>query len=384
MTSDSELLIGVMSGTSMDGADAVLAAFHGARIEVVAHHHLPYDHALRQRLFALQTKSDNELEHALLVAQDLAHHYAAVITQLIDQQPRLKSGLRAVAVHGQTIRHRPSLGFTLQLNAPALLAELLELDVICDFRTRDVAAGGQGAPLVPAFHACVFGDPHEHRAVLNLGGMANLTDLPPGAIDQQVTLRGWDTGPGNVLLDYWFKVSHPDSDEMFDRGGAFAGQGQVDQALLARLMDDPWFLLPPPKSTGREQFDGHWLQQRLKQVATPAPADVQATLSQLSAESAASMLAREMPSTERLIVCGGGVYNQDLMARLEKAVAAQLSRSIAVVSSGRMGVLPEHVEAAAFAWLGHCYLHRRAGNSASVTGARGPRVLGALYPGAPA
>jgi anhydro-N-acetylmuramic acid kinase len=220
--------------------------------------------------------------------------------------------------------------------------------------------------------------------VLNLGGMANLTDLPPGAIDQQVTLRGWDTGPGNVLLDYWFKVSHPDSHEMLDRNGAFAAQGQVDQALLARLMDDPWFLLPPPKSTGREQFDGHWLQERLKQVATPAPANVQATLSQLSAESAASMLAREMPSTERLIVCGGGVYNQDLMARLEEAVARQLSRSIAVVSSGQMGVLPEHVEAAAFAWLGHCYLHRRAGNSASVTGARGPRVLGALYPGAPA
>lgn len=381
MASDTELLIGVMSGTSMDGADAVLAAFTGQRIEVLAHHHQAYSHELQQSLYQLQAKSDNELEHAQLAALQLAHHYADVVQQLIEKQDVARNALRAVAVHGQTIRHRPSLGFTLQLNAPARLAELLGVDVICDFRTRDVAAGGQGAPLVPAFHAAVFGDHSEHRAVLNLGGMANLTDLPPGVIDQQLTLRGWDTGPGNVLLDYWFKASHPGRPAQIDSGGEFAAAGKVDDALLARLLDDPWFLLPPPKSTGREQFDWHWLEARMKVAATRPASDVQATLAELTAETVASMLAREIPSAQRLIVCGGGVYNNDLMARLESAVARHMKRKIAVGSSAQLGVLPEHVEAAAFAWLGHCYLHRRAGNSASVTGARGPRVLGALYPG---
>ena len=381
MESDTEFLIGVMSGTSMDGADAVLAAFQGDRIEVIAHHHLPYRPELQQSLYQLQSKSDNELEHAQLAALQLAHHYASVVLQLISKAGVERKTLRAVAVHGQTIRHRPSQGFTLQLNAPAQLAELLGVDVICDFRARDVAAGGQGAPLVPAFHAAVFGAQHEHRAVLNLGGMANLTDLPPGGIDQHVTLRGWDTGPGNVLLDHWFKASHPDSPEQLDREGAFAARGRVDQALLARLLDDPWFDLPPPKSTGREQFDVPWLSERLPKDGAPAAADVQATLAQLTAETVADMLAREIPKTERLLVCGGGVYNKDLMARLESAVARRLNRSVAVVSSEALGVLPEHVEAAAFAWLGHCFLHRRAGNSVSVTGARGARVLGALYPG---
>lgn len=381
MSPDLELLIGIMSGTSMDGADAVLAAFHGGRIEVLAHHHLPYHRALQQSLFQLQSKSDNELENAQLAALQLAHHYASVVQQLIGKQGIDQKTLRAVAVHGQTIRHRPSQGFTLQLNAPAQLAELLGIDVICDFRSRDVAAGGQGAPLVPAFHAAVFGHATEHRAVLNLGGMANLTDLPAGGIDQQITLRGWDTGPGNVLLDFWFKASQPDSREQLDRDGAFAASGQVNDALLARLLDDPWFALPPPKSTGREQFDAHWLSGRLWHDSTAHASDVQATLSQLTAQTVADMLAREIPGAERLLVCGGGVYNKDLMARLEKAVAIRLKRRIPVVSSGQFGVLPEHVEAAAFAWLGHCFLHRRPGNSASVTGARGARLLGALYPG---
>ena len=381
MTTETELLIGVMSGTSMDGADAVLASFHAERIEVLAHHHLPYPPDLQQSLYQLQRPSDNEIEHAQLAAIGLARHYAQVVLQLIDRHGIDKRMVRAVAVHGQTIRHRPSLGFTLQLNAPAQLAELLGIDVICDFRTRDVAAGGQGAPLVPAFHAAVFGDLVEHRAVLNLGGMANLTDLPPGGIDQHVTLRGWDTGPGNVLLDYWFKTAHPQSLEQLDRNGAFAASGKVDQQLLSRLLAEPWFALPPPKSTGREQFDAHWLSGRLSQDPVLAPADLQATLAQLTAETIGAALGSQMPGVARLLVCGGGVYNKDLMARIGGAVAEHLKRTIAVESSEQFGVLPEHVEAAAFAWLGHCFLHRRAGNSASVTGARGARVLGALYPG---
>jgi anhydro-N-acetylmuramic acid kinase len=374
------LVIGIMSGTSLDGADAVAARIEGDHVEILGHAHRAYDTGLRASLMRLQAPSADELDLASIVAQQLARHYADLSGRLLAEQGIAKSAVRAIAVHGQTIRHRPAAGYTLQLNAPALLAELTGIDVIADFRSRDVAAGGHGAPLVPAFHAAVFGDAKEHRAALNLGGMANLTDLPAGVGDAGALLRGWDTGPGNVFLDAWFGLHHPGHADGFDRDGAYASQGQVDAALLELLLDDPWFKLPPPKSTGRDQFNAHWLEQRLQQRAGLDPVAVQATLAELTATTVVEMLALEIRDAKRLIVCGGGVNNLDLMSRLARLAAARLGPHVVVESSKPYGVLPEHVEATAFAWLGVRFLRREPGNRTSVTGARGERVLGALYP----
>jgi anhydro-N-acetylmuramic acid kinase len=369
-----------MSGTSMDGADAVLAAFEDQRVAVLGHHHLPYAKPLTARLFKLQTPQYNEIEEAKLAALDLAQHYARVIAELIEKESFERSGIRAVALHGQTIRHRPELGYSVQINAPATVAELVNLDVICDFRSRDIAAGGQGAPLVPAFHAAVFSEKEEHRAVLNLGGMANLTDLAPGIASADRPVRGWDTGPGNVLLDHAYRLSHPDAHQGFDDRGHFAASGTSNQALLDRLLSEPWFGLPPPKSTGRERFDWHWLEEHLQCHPDLHAADLQATLAELTAQTVAASVAQEIPEARRLIVCGGGVANHDLLQRLAKALARRSGRDIPVESSEMYGVLPAHVEATAFAWLGERFLRREAGSRSSVTGARGPRVLGALYP----
>ncbi len=374
------MLIGIMSGTSLDGADAVLVRFEGDHSHVLGHAHRAYDSKLRAALLELQAPATNEIDFASLTAQQLAHHYAGLCATLLNQLGIDASAVQAVAVHGQTIRHRPAAGYTLQLNAPALLAELTGIDVIADFRSRDVAAGGHGAPLVPAFHAAVFGDAAEHRAALNLGGIANLTDLPGGVGAASAPLRGWDTGPGNVFLDHWFSMQHPDHADGFDRNGAYAASGEVEPKLLELFLNDPWFQLSPPKSTGRDQFNGTWLEARLKNCPGVAPASVQATLSELTASTVVAMLAREIKGVKRLIVCGGGVKNADLMSRLARLATAYLGDHVAIESSDRFGVLPEHVEATAFAWLGLRFLLREPGNRASVTGARGERVLGALYP----
>lgn len=357
--------VGLMSGTSLDGVDGVLAELDETRLEVVAHVHRPFPEALRAELLALNQPGPNELHRAALAANGVAEAYAEVVS-LLGARP---GAVRAVGAHGQTVRHRPGefdgTGYTVQLLNAALLAERCGLDVVCDLRSRDVAAGGQGAPLVPAFHAQRFAEPGRDVAVLNLGGIANLTLLPATG-----DVRGFDCGPGNALLDHWIgeRRGLP-----YDDGGAWAASGRVDAAWLAALLAEPFFALPPPKSTGRDLFHPGWL----RVPAGLADEDVMATLAELTVRGAADALARHAPRTQRLLVCGGGARNAHLMARL-----AALRPGCTVESTAAAGIPPDQVEALAFAWLAWAHTQRRAGNLQKVTGARGPRVLGALVPGA--
>lgn len=359
------LFVGLMSGTSLDGVDGVLADLDEHRLQTQAHVHLPFPDALRAELLALNQPGPDELRRAALAANGVAEVYAEVVRRL--DAPAVC--VRAIGAHGQTVRHRPGefdgTGYTIQLLNGALLAERTGIDVVCDLRSRDVAAGGQGAPLVPAFHAQRFAEPGRDVAVLNLGGIANLTLLPAAG-----DVRGFDCGPGNALLDHWIATRRG---LPYDDAGRWAASGRVDAAWLATLLADPFFALPPPKSTGRDLFHPGWL------TVPPqlAGEDVMATLAELTVRGAADALARHAPATSRLLVCGGGARNDHLMARL-----AALRPGCTVESTAAAGIPPDQVEALAFAWLAWAHTQKRAGNLVQVTGARGPRVLGALYPGA--
>jgi anhydro-N-acetylmuramic acid kinase len=366
-----ERFIGLMSGTSLDGADGVVADFSDGRIAVLAHASAPFSDALRSELLALNTPGDNELHRAALAANGLVRVYASVVRQLLDDTSLGPADIAAIGAHGQTVRHRPGafdgVGYTLQLNSPALLAELCGIDVVADFRSRDVAAGGQGAPLVPAFHRAVFGRPDQTLAVLNIGGISNLSVLPADG----GTVLGFDCGPGNALMDHWCQVH---TGRPFDDGGRWAASGQVQPMLLARMRAEPFFADAPPKSTGRDLFHPAWLQAMLGD-APPPPADVQATLTELTATACAYDVRRYGHGASELIVCGGGARNDHLMARL-----AALLPQLKVGASTDHGLPPQQVEATAFAWLARATVRREPGNLASVTGAHGARVLGAVYP----
>ena len=380
------LYIGLMSGTSMDGVDGVLAEFPPVRetrasgapaLRVRAHAHARMPEALAAELLALNAAGPNELERAALAANAIARLQAEVVAHLLDQSGMAASEVDAVGSHGQTVRHRPGefdgTGFTLQLNNGALLAEACGIDVVCDFRSRDVAAGGQGAPLVPAFHQDVFGGAAA-SAVLNVGGIANLTLLPPAEQAPAAGgLRGFDCGPGNALMDHWCRLH---TGAPYDDDGRWAASGRVDDGLLSALLADAYFRKTPPKSTGRDLFNADWLGAALAAAgAGVAPADVQATLLELSARAALDALRLHAPDTRELLVCGGGALNGALMARL-----AALWPGLRVASSDCAGLPAMQVEAAAFAWLARQFCERRPGNHPGVTGAAGLRVLGALYP----
>jgi len=363
----STLYIGLMSGTSLDGVDGVLADFSGRGIRTLDAAFTPFPAGLRAELMALQAASANELEREALAANALARCYAECVQVLAAAAP---GPIRAVAVHGQTIRHRPELGFTRQTNNPALLAELTGIDVIADFRSRDVAAGGQGAPLVPAFHEARFGKRGQVRVVVNIGGIGNISVLHG---DGRVS--GYDTGPGNVLMDLWIARHR---NEAYDQDGAWAATGRVDDDLLGLLLDEPYFRQPPPKSTGRDLFHAAWLDAQLARRPGLAPADVQATLTRLTAVSIARAIEAETSAqpAQAVYVCGGGAYNGVLL----REIAATLGGQIPVASTDTLGVAPNRVEALAFAWLGYRFLRRQPGNLPAVTGAAGLRILGALYP----
>lgn len=351
-----------MSGTSLDGVDAVLWS---PNTGVTAHRFEAFEPALRSQLLRLNQSGPDELHQAALAANAVARAYAQVLRTLLEEAGARPQDVSAAGAHGQTVRHRPELGFTVQLLNAALLAELTGVDIVADLRSRDVAAGGQGAPLVPAFHRAVFGRPDADIAVLNIGGMANLSLLPA-----QGPTGGFDTGPGNVLLDTWHRHHQGPA---FDAGGCWAATGRVLPDLLARWQSEPFFSLPPPRSTGRDLFDWTWLQQQVLQAFSPA--DVQATLAELTAWSIADALNRAQPATNELIVCGGGAFNLDLLHRLQRHLP-----QLQVVTSDRRGLPPMQVEATAFAWLAARFTAREPGNLVSVTGAQGPRILGALYP----
>jgi len=367
-----------MSGTSLDGIDGVVVAFDAPtgsdRPHVLSHAKRAFSPDLRACLADLNRPGDDEIHRAALAANALARDCAALVATLRASPGVADEPIVAVGSHGQTVRHRPGefdgVGYTIQVNAPALLAELTGLDVIADFRSRDVAAGGQGAPLVPAFHRAVFGRAGATVAVLNLGGIANLTVLGPGG-----DTIGFDCGPANTLLDLWCQRS---SGRAFDSDGATAARGVVDPRLLDALLAEPYFALAPPKSTGLDHFNASWLDARLDAADARArlpPEDVQATLAQLTADVVAAACRRHAVSASELVVCGGGAFNADLMARLGRALVP-----MAVVSSEARGLPPDQVEASAFAWLARAFVERQPGNVATATGAAGPRVLGALYP----
>ncbi|GGY22450.1 anhydro-N-acetylmuramic acid kinase [Paludibacterium paludis] len=364
----SGFFIGLMSGTSLDGVDAVLVdiAENGA-LSVRHEVSLPYDEALRADILSLQPSGPDELDRANRLANRLARLYARAAEALLASSPLPKARIRAIGCHGQTVRHAPHHGYTIQLCNLALLAELTGIDVIGDFRSRDIAAGGQGAPLVPAFHEAVFGHPGEARAILNLGGIANWSLLVPGKAP-----GGFDCGPANMLMDAWI---HRHQGVEYDEDGAWAASGVVHEPLLARLLSDPFFRLSPPKSTGRELFDLPWLDTHLARLPAIAPVDVQATLCELTARSAAQALRDAAPQTRAVYLCGGGARNGHLRSRI-----AALLDNIAVATTDEIGMPAHQVEAAAFAWLAARCLERLPGNLPSVTGAAGPRVLGAIHP----
>ena len=354
-----------MSGTSLDGVDAVLLDLDGARPLPVGHAHRAFAPALRTALLELNAGAHGELERAARCGNELARAYAAAIADLLAGAAVDRGAVQAIGCHGQTVRHRPDAGYTLQIGNAALLAELTAIRVIADFRSRDVAAGGQGAPLAPAFHAVMFSSATEDRVVLNLGGMANVTSLPAGG-----AVAGFDTGPGNCLMDLWAQkhLGRPQDDE-----GAWASGARADAALLNAFLAEPYFALPPPKSTGRDLFNEAWLGRHLPGAADPQV--VQATLLELTAQSVTQAIRLRFPAAKRLIACGGGVRNGALLARLRERLAP-----VAVDSSAAHGIEPLQVEAAAFAWLAQQALQGKPGNLPAVTGARGPRVLGAIYP----
>jgi anhydro-N-acetylmuramic acid kinase len=358
------LFVGVMSGTSVDGIDAVLVDAGAPRLLVLDAVHHPFDAALRAALLDLNRAGDNEIDRAARLGSELARRYASAVAEVLQKSRIPASDVSAIGCHGQTVRHRPELGYTVQIGNAALLAELCGIRVVADFRSRDVAAGGQGAPLVPAFHAGVFSNADENRAVLNLGGIANLSFLARGG-----AVSGFDSGPGNCLLDLW-ATRH--LGKPFDEGGQWSAGGRPIAELLERLLDEPYFRAAPPKSTGRDLFNAAWLDARLARDYDPR--SVQATLLELTARTVAQACERHGGDVSRLIVCGGGTRNLFLMRRLEALLAPA-----AVETSERHGIDPQLVEAAAFAWFASQAVDGKACDLRSVTGARGPRVLGAIY-----
>ena len=361
-----ELFIGLMSGTSMDGVDAVLTRFQDERAEVLAHRHAPFPPALREELMALNAPTSNEMHRAALAGNGVARSYASLVRELLTETGHTRESIQALGAHGQTVRHRPGefdgTGYTVQLLNGALLAELTGIDVVCDLRSRDVAAGGQGAPLVPAFHRAVFTQPGREVAVLNIGGISNVSLLGS-------TQGGFDCGAGNCLMDLWILAQRG---LPYDADGAWAASGQVIPSLLASLLAEPWLALPPPRSTGRDLFNREWLDQHLCGHGGAAPQDVQATLLEFTARSVTDSLPARL---DELLVCGGGALNGALMARLRA-----LRPGTPVLSTDARGLPAMQVEAAAFAWLAMRFKHGLPGNLPTATGAAGSRLLGALYP----
>jgi anhydro-N-acetylmuramic acid kinase len=365
----SALYIGLISGTSADGIDAALVRFEQDRPHLIHALTHPWPDALRtQILHVAQDETHLDLDAYGHLDVAIGQWFTKATQKLLEHSGAQAASIRAIGSHGQTIRHRPSgeWPFTLQIGDPSVIAERTGIDVVADFRRADVAAGGQGAPLLPAVHAMLLANPGHTRVVLNLGGIANITIL---SSDGRVS--GFDTGPANGLMDAWC-LRH--RGEAFDRDGVFAASGQVNETLLAQLLSDPYFALPPPKSTGREHFHLGWLDAQLSGFSL-GPADVQATLLELTVRSVADAIRRHAGNTEDVLICGGGVHNNALVQRLHERL-----RPCVLSSTAAYGVDPDYLEAIAFAWLARQRLLGLPGNLPAVTGARGPRVLGAVYP----
>jgi anhydro-N-acetylmuramic acid kinase len=371
MTEQRELYIGLISGTSVDCIDAVLVDFSTPQPHFLQTlgHAIPGE--LKSRLYQLMTPGDGEIDRMGIMDQQLGQLFADAVLQLLDKAGVSPAAVKAVGSHGQTIRHRPpgelEAAFTLQIGDPNLIAERSRITTVADFRRRDMAAGGQGAPLVPAFHRAVFHSPRVDRIILNIGGIANLTILP-----RDGEVLGFDTGPGNGLMDGWIRL-HKQLD--FDADGRWAGEGTVHAGLLQTLLMHPYFGRPAPKSTGKEMFTLNWLKSAVDQFPGVEPEDVQATLLELTAATISNHIdASSMAGNAEIFVCGGGAYNGRLMARLRELLPPHR-----IGTTEELGIPPDWVEAGAFAWLAKQTLARRPGNMPSVTGATREVVLGSVY-----
>jgi anhydro-N-acetylmuramic acid kinase len=360
------LFIGLMSGTSLDGIDAVAAAFDGDHGPQLLHHHYqPFEPPLRDELLQLQAPCDNELHRAAMAANELAHAYASAVNALLALAALNATDIRAIGCHGQTVRHRPDAGYTTQLVNAALLAELTGITVVNNFRSRDIAAGGQGAPLVPALHRRLFHAANEHRVIVNIGGIANVTNLPCSG-----PVTGFDSGPGNALMDEWVSKHRG---QAYDHDGAWAATGSMLPKLFNDLFSNDYFSSPPPKSTGRDLFNMAWLQAALK--GGERAQDVQATLLELTARGIAQAIGKHCAGAQAVFVCGGGAHNRALMARLAVLLPRQR-----LSDTSALGLDADWVEALAFAWFARQALLREPGNLPEVTGAKGLRILGAIHP----
>lgn len=353
-----------MSGTSLDGIDAIALDLSTDTPRLLATQYQAYTPEMKEKLIALHTSAPNELHQSLLTSNELACLYAETTNSLL-----LKSGIthnlvRAIGCHGQTIRHRPEHGYTLQLGNGALLAELSGICVVNDFRSRDLAAGGQGAPLVPAFHHKMLRHPEIHRVIVNIGGISNLTNLAPGH-----PTSGFDCGPGNLLMDAWVKTH---LNQSFDKDGAWAASGQVITPLLQKLSADEYFNTPPPKSCGRDHFNSHWLAQYL--CGNEAPCDVQATLLAVTANSISSAILKYCSGAEEVYLCGGGAHNQALISRLRQSLP-----NLSINLTDKLGIEADWLEAIAFAWLAQQTILGQCANLPEATGSKHPCILGAIY-----
>ncbi len=354
-----------MSGTSLDGVDAALVRLSQSETVLVSSYYQPYPQQIIDELLALHVPSHDEIHRSQLIANQLAREYAQATHALLDKAVVDAGQVQAIGCHGQTVRHRPEHGYSVQLNNAALLAELTGIHVVSDFRSRDIAAGGQGAPLVPAFHDFVLRHPTAHRVILNIGGIANLTNLKPG-----LETSGFDCGPGNLLMDAWISKHQGKS---YDENGEWAEAGNPIPELLHKLLANPFFSATPPKSTGRDLFHLAWLEKQLN--GSEHPADVQATLLALSADSIALAIQHFCSGAEELYLCGGGANNGALVSRLKRALPKCLIRN-----TEALGIPADWMEAIAFAWLAQQSFQLRPANLPLVTGARHPCVLGAIYP----
>jgi anhydro-N-acetylmuramic acid kinase len=362
----SDLYIGIMSGTSLDGVDAALVVFENDTCQLKETLFLAYPDSLKTDLLALHEPQHNELEAACILGCRLAHLYADAIKQLLIKAKVNAADIAAIGCHGQTIRHRPEQGFTIQIGNNALLAELTNINIVGDFRSRDIAAGGQGAPLVPAFHQAMFGSKKANRAIVNIGGIANITYLGKNG-----QVLGFDTGPGNMLLDSWTKLK---IDKDYDKNGDWSATGVVIDSLLTNMLAEPYFALPPPKSTGRDLFNDHWLKQH-QLYPHLRPQDVARTLVSLTAHTIHNGIAQDCDQIDEVYVCGGGTHNALLMSELKDMLGSRL-----VTTTDALGVGVDWVEAVAFAWLAKQTLDNKPSNLPAVTGAKGLRVLGAIFP----
>ena len=359
------LFIGIMSGTSLDGIDVALCTFEDASCQLISTQFMPYPADVKVALLALHMPSENELETSILLGNQLARLYAEAVNKLLTAAQITAKDITAIGCHGQTIRHRPELRFTLQIGNAALLAELTGISVVNDFRSRDIAAGGQGAPLVPAFHQAIFGNPHKNRAIVNIGGIANITYLSTNA-----AVLGFDSGPGNMLIDSWIK-RHLNQD--YDVDGVWAATGVVLDSLLFNMLAEPYFALPPPKSTGRDLFNDDWTKQHLLYPHL-RPQDVARTLTALTVQSIYDAL-KKCGDVDEVYICGGGAHNNCLTTSLQALLG-----NVLVHTTKTLGIDVDWVEAVAFAWLAKQTIENKPSNLPAVTGAKGLRVLGAIYP----